>query len=66
MFRSKSIIIQDKKINEIIGYYGPAEAVSHLFEEYRTAGYNKEDFVAALIARMCLLESRAQKKGVKG
>lgn len=54
------IVSQDKKIVEIIGYYGAAGAISHLFEQYRVSGSNKDEFVAALIGRLCLLEQKAE------
>jgi len=35
------------------------ESAAHdLYEYYRTAGLGKDSFVAALIARLCLLETR--------
>lgn len=64
MSNSESIVFQDKKISQIIEYYGPAAAVSRLFEEYRIAGANRDDFVAALIARMCVLETKKDLKKV--
>lgn len=60
MSNPQIIVIQDKKIQEIIDYYGPSDAISHLFEHYRISGPCKDDYVAALVARLCLLEQKAQ------
>ncbi|MBK1780580.1 hypothetical protein JHL22_05060 [Advenella sp. WQ 585] len=60
MSNSESITFENKKIKQIIEHYGPAKAISHLFEEYRVSGGNRDAFVAALIARMCLIESRTK------
>jgi len=57
MVHPKSIVAQDKRISEFIDT-GRANAVSDLFEYYRIVGENREAFVAALIARLCVLEAR--------
>jgi hypothetical protein len=58
MPKPQIIVIQDKKIQEIIGHYGPGGAISRLYEQYRISGANKDEFVAALIGRLCLLEQK--------
>ena len=56
MNNSNQIGISDKKITEIINFYKGADAAPHLFEQYRISGLQQDDFVAALIIRLCLSE----------
>ncbi len=60
MSKPQIIVVEDKKIQEIIDYYGPSGAIPHLFELFRISGASKDDLVAALIGRLCLLEQRSK------
>lgn len=60
MGNTSTIVICDKKIEEILTFYGCPEAAPHLFERYRIFGEQKNDFVAALIMRLCLEISRKE------
>ena len=57
MSSPENIVYQDKQIGLIIGA-NPAGSAPALFERYRVSGTNKDAFVAALIARLCLLETQ--------
>jgi len=63
MSSPENIVHQDKQIEQIINA-NHGNAVSALFERYRISGNNRDTFVAALIARLCLLE--VQKSSAKG
>jgi len=63
MVHPKKIVTQDKRISEFIDA-GRANAASDLFEYYRILGENREAFVAALIARLCVLEARHRLDGM--
>lgn len=54
----ENIGYQDTKITQILEYHKGAAAPA-LFERYRISGVNKDAFVAALIARLCLIEAKA-------
>lgn len=57
MSRPSAIVIQDQQIARIMAD-GQA-APSALFEAYRISGENRDAFVAALIARLCVDQARA-------
>ena len=58
MTHSNQIGIFDTQITEILEFH-KGNAAPALFERYRISGENRDDFVAALIARLCILEALA-------
>lgn len=62
MNNSNLIGVSDKQISEIIEFHKGGSAPV-LFEWYRISGVNQDDFVAALIARLCVLEARKHISG---
>ncbi len=56
---NNSLGMQDKKITEILDFY-KGNSAPHLFERYRVSGEQKNDFVAALIMRLCLEITRKE------
>lgn len=52
-----NIVYQDLKITQILEYH-KGSAAPALFEQYRVSGQNRDAFVAALIGRLCLLDTR--------
>ncbi|MBP6018780.1 MAG: hypothetical protein KA735_04760 [Burkholderiaceae bacterium] len=61
MSNPENIVYQDKQITQILEYHKGA-ATSALFERYRISGVNQGAFVAALIGRLCVLETRQKEK----
>lgn len=58
MNNSNEIGIFDNQITEILEFH-KGNAAAALFERYRIPGTNRDSFVAALVGRLCLLESRS-------
>lgn len=54
---SNGIVVIDRRLNLLLEE-NPAEAVRLILQEYQIA-YSKEDFVAALAAKLVLAKSRA-------
>jgi len=55
MSTPEKIVLGDGEISQILD--SSPNAAHDLFEAYRTR-YSKDEFVAALIARLCLLEAQ--------
>lgn len=56
---SRSVVVQDREIAQILtALRGAAAPV--LFERYRISGQSQDAFVAALIARLCVADTRTR------
>lgn len=62
MSNPENIVYQDKQITQILEYH-KGSAAPALFERYRISGENRDAFVAALIGRLCVLETRQEQMG---
>lgn len=58
----ENIVYQDSQITQILEFHKGA-ATSALFERYRISGSNRDAFVAALIGRLCVFETRIMSEG---
>lgn len=66
MSSPEDVVYQDSQITEILDFHKTA-AAPVLFERYRISGKNQDAFVAALIGRLCLLDTQrmCRAKGVR-
>jgi len=63
MTSHRNVVFQDKKITEMLGS-GRSSDAHDLFEYNRISGENRDAFVAALIGRLCVLETRQKQQQV--
>ena len=64
MSNPQSIVFQDGVISSILDA-NSSNSAAELFDRYRLSGANRDDFVAALIAKLCVLDTRLRLREAK-